>query len=204
MLWWIVWLKKETEGSSDLQYQISTVFTGALVTYPPTLRTASAGVRDGEQKGIFLWLMVCLFGAVGCLPLPVEPWQCLPRTRLIWAYVELLYPALEPYLLKACQQSLSRILLCPMQHPTLQHSAPLHIAVIPECFYGPASFFTLPKTETGEISQHLRKRFDWSASRHQSRYDKSVFAGAKNRDCGGGGGPLAFWGGGLIGNGGGG
>lgn len=125
----------------------------------PVLRIISAGVCDSGQKGILLWLMVCLLKVVGCLPLPVETWQCLPRTRLIWAYVERLSSALEPYLLKACQQSLSQILLCPLQHPTLQHSAPPHSAPIPRYFYALASFFTLPRTETGEITQHLRKTF---------------------------------------------
>lgn len=89
-----------------------------------------------EQKGIFVWLMVCLWGAGGYLPLPLEPWQCRPRTRLIWAYIERLSSVVEPRLLKACQRSSSRILLCRMRHPTLQQSALLHTALIPKHIYG--------------------------------------------------------------------
>lgn len=120
-----------------------------------TLRIVSDGVCFSEQKGMFLWLMWCLLRAVGRLPLPVETWLWLPLTRLIWAYAERLFPVTDPHPLKPCQKNLSQILFCPIQHPTLQHSAQLHTALTAMYFYAQASFFTLNRTVTGHITQHL-------------------------------------------------
>lgn len=71
----------------------------------------------------------------------------------------------------------------PQSDPTLSYVVPYitalePTALIPKYFYGLVSFFIFSGPETGEITQHLRKRFDLSAEAHQSKYDESVFAGA--------------------------
>lgn len=57
----------------------------------------------------------------------------------------------------------------PQSDPSESHAAPYitalsPAALIPRYFYALASFFTLHRTETGEITQHLRKRFDSSTA----------------------------------------
>lgn len=103
----------------------------------PVLRIISASVCDSGQKGILLWLMVCLLKVVGCLPLPVETWQCLPRTRLIWAYVERLSSALEPYLLKSLPTE-------PQSDPPLSLAAPYITALSPTALCAHTKIFLRP------------------------------------------------------------
>lgn len=134
-----------------------------LVPWWHTTRIVSAGVCDSLQKGIFLWLMVCLLGAVGCLPLPVEPWQSLPRSELglCWAALPLPW---SPVYSKAANRASMRSCSIPC--------STLHYSTVPHCtlhscqsiFMAWHHFSTLPRTETGEITQHLRKRFDSSAA----------------------------------------
>lgn len=130
-----------------------------LVTY-----LDSAGVWSSEEKGIFLWLMVCLLKAFGFLPLPMDG-SVFPG--LDWSGLMLSGFPLPQAL---STQSLPTE---PQSDPFLSCAAPcvltlLHTALIPRYIYAPVSFFTLYRNQMGRDNSTPPKKI-WR--QHHSKYD---------------------------------
>lgn len=100
------------------------------------------------------------------IPLPLEPRHSVFQV-LDWSGLMLscFPPPRRPCPLKAYQKILSQSLIESYAAPDITALSPAaHCTHTKVYFYGPASFFTLPRTGKGEITQHHWKRFDWSVA----------------------------------------
>lgn len=154
LLWIITHGKKASDGLFEWRRRHRTQGTHSnklvlylLLPWWCTHPEDTISCRVWQQSGIFLWLMLCLFGAVG-MPSP-PPSQQRPHSVFPgpdWSGLMLsCFP--KPQSPVCSEPANSQIMLCPVQHPSLQLSAPLHITLIPEYFYILASFFTLPQNQ---------------------------------------------------------
>lgn len=176
--WWlIVWVKKETEGSIDfsnkLVYQV-----GPLVTYLPWGSYQLVSLRESRKAySCHSWLIYKEL-------LDACPSQWTPDSVFLrpdWSGLILSgFPcpgALSTQSLPTESHS-DQILHCPMQHPTLQLSTPLHTALIFQVFLWPGIIFHSLQDWDRRDHSTPPKEIWLERSSTRSKYDGSVFAGA--------------------------